>query len=139
MRSFANYQMPENSRQDAERHALQSPEREVCGFIYPDHYVPLTNLAANPNTFIADPAEVAKALARYGEPMAIFHSHPGGSPNPSEDDLRLASYYNSSIIIIGTFINGRLELSQGSSAAAARSRACSTTITVTSSDNAPPI
>ncbi len=93
-------------------HALSSPEREVCGFVYNDHYVPLTNIADDPRMFIADPAEVAIALAHYGEPLAIFHSHPNGSLHPSPQDLTLESYYLNSIIIIGKIVNGRLELFQ---------------------------
>jgi proteasome lid subunit RPN8/RPN11 len=101
-----------NNLKDAERNALESPEREVCGFIYENKYIPLTNIAKDSRTFIADPTEVAVALVRYGEPLAIFHSHPNGSLGPSAKDLELASYYNTSIIIIGAIIKGRLELSQ---------------------------
>lgn len=104
--------MPGNSHRDAEQQALESPDREVCGFVYGDKYIPLTNLAEDTRSFIADPGEVAKALAQYGEPLAIFHSHPNGCLEPSGRDLELASYYNNSIIVIGTIINGRLELSQ---------------------------
>lgn len=99
-------------RRGLERHALSSPEREVCGFVYHDRYVRLTNVAENPNSFSADPSEVAHCLARYGEPQVIFHSHPNGTPNASGQDLQLASYYINSTIIIGVIINGRLELSQ---------------------------
>jgi proteasome lid subunit RPN8/RPN11 len=91
-------------------HTLSSPDREVCGFLYHDQYIPLTNVAADPRAFIADPTEVAIALERYGEPLAIFHSHPNGSPEPSVQDLRLASYYNNSIMLIGMIVGGRLEL-----------------------------
>jgi proteasome lid subunit RPN8/RPN11 len=101
-----------NNLKDPERDALESAEREVCGFIYENRYVPLTNIAKKSGTFIADPAEVAVTLARYGEPVAIFHSHPNGSPAPSAEDVRLASYYSNSMILIGRIINGRLELSQ---------------------------
>ena len=112
MRSFENCRMLVNNLKDPERDVLQSADREVCGFIYENRYVPLTNIAKDSRTFIADPAEVAVILARYGEPVAIFHSHPNGSPNPSEEDVRLASYYLNSTILIGRIINGRLELSQ---------------------------
>ena len=94
------------------RHALSSPDREVCGFVYSDRYVPLTNIAHDPWMFIADPAEVATALAHYGEPVAIFHSHPNGSLHPSVQDLRLKSYYINSTIMIGKIVNGILELFQ---------------------------
>jgi proteasome lid subunit RPN8/RPN11 len=104
--------MPGNNHRDAEQHTLESPDREVCGFVYHDKYIRLTNIAANSRTFIADPAEVATALTDYGEPLAIFHSHPNGSLDPSAKDLELASYYSNSIIVIGAIIKGRLELFQ---------------------------
>jgi proteasome lid subunit RPN8/RPN11 len=95
---------------DAERHALRFPDREVCGFIYEDRYLPLTNIAKDPRAFIADPAEVALALSHHGEPLAIFHSHPDGSLQPSEQDLQLASYYTNSMMVIGTIVSGKLKL-----------------------------
>jgi proteasome lid subunit RPN8/RPN11 len=101
-----------NNLKNAEWHALEFPDREVCGFVYKSEYIPLTNIAKDPRSFIADPREVALVLARYGEPLAIFHSHPNGNLNPSEEDIQLASYYNNSMIIIGVIVSGKLELSQ---------------------------
>jgi proteasome lid subunit RPN8/RPN11 len=101
-----------NNLKGAERHALECAEREVCGFVYENTYIPLTNIAKDPRIFIADRSEVAKALAHYGEPLAIFHSHPNGNLKPSEEDMRLASYYNNSIILIGRIVDGKLEVSQ---------------------------
>lgn len=101
-----------NKREDAEQHVLENPEREVCGFVYHDRYVRLTNTSPNPNSFIAEPAEIAKCLAHYGEPESIFHSHPNGTPRPSSKDLELASYYKNSIILIGTIVDGKLEIFQ---------------------------
>ncbi len=95
---------------EMERHAVSSPQREVCGFVYEDRYLPLTNLAKNSFSFFADPVQVASALARYGEPIAIFHTHPDGSVKPSLADIK-QSYYSNSTIIIGKIVNGRLELS----------------------------
>lgn len=100
------------SRRELHRHVLANPDCEVCGFVYEDGYIPLTNLAKDSRTFIADPAEVAMALAHHGEPLAIFHSHPNGNSNPSEKDLQLASYYNNSTILIGRIVDGKLELFQ---------------------------
>lgn len=112
MKNSANVRMPGSSRKDAEQHALSSPHREVCGFVYRDRYVRLTNTSKDPNSFIADPSEVASCLARVGEPLAIFHSHPNGSPNPSSNDLLLASYYINSVILIGIIASGKLKLYQ---------------------------
>jgi proteasome lid subunit RPN8/RPN11 len=112
MKNSASCLMPENRRKDAEHHAFSSPHREVCGFVYPDQYVRLTNISHDPNAFVADASEIAKCLSHYGEPLAIFHSHPNGSSQPSARDLQLASYYRNSTIIIGVIVKGRLELSQ---------------------------
>ena len=65
MRSFESCRMLVNNLKDPERDVLQSADREVCGFIYENRYVPLTNIAKDSRTFIADPAEVAVILARY--------------------------------------------------------------------------
>lgn len=102
--------MQGNNLKDAEQHALESPDREVCGFVYSNRYVRLTNTAQNPHSFIADPSEVAHCLARYGEPQAIFHTHPNGTSNASGTDLELASYYINSTILIGRIVSGKLEL-----------------------------
>ena len=85
-----------------EDHARSSPGREVCGFIYERRYVPLTNLSEDPNRFLADPSEVASALARYGEPAAVFHTHPHGPAQASATDLH-EYYYISSKLLIGSF------------------------------------
>ena len=90
-----------------EKHALSEPDREVCGFVYQNFYHPLRNLASDHSSFYADPADIAMALVRYGEPAAIFHTHPCGVDSPSETDRKL-SYYNNSTTIIGTLKGGRL-------------------------------
>src|SRR5437763_1322683 len=101
---------PEVLRQ-MEAHARAFPDQEVCGFVYASMYVPLTNRAVDRHIeFYADPAEVAQALARHGEPTAIFHIHPPHAPLlPSAKD-RDEYYYNNSTIIIGKLIGGRLHL-----------------------------
>jgi len=80
--------------------ALSDPEKEVCGFVYSDHYVSLTNQRSSENMFVADPQSVARALARLGEPDAIFHTHPNGILRPSTEDLA-CWHYPRSILIIG--------------------------------------
>lgn len=95
---------------EMEKHALTNQHREVCGFVYEDRYVPLANLAVDSFSFFADPVQIASALARYGEPIAIFHTHPNGSAEPSLADIKQSYYYNSTMLI-GKIVNGRLELS----------------------------
>src|SRR4029077_16060218 len=57
-----NFSVNKQLLQLIEKHALSAPDREVCGFVYPDRYPPLANRSANPNRFEADPAEVASLL-----------------------------------------------------------------------------
>jgi proteasome lid subunit RPN8/RPN11 len=92
-----------------EKHALSTPDREVCGFVYADHYEPLRNLSANPNRFQADPAQVASFLATYGEPQFIFHTHPNGASKPSDQD-HAEFYYPNSTMLVGIVLNGKLKL-----------------------------
>src|SRR5262249_31208943 len=95
---------------EMEKHALSAPDREVCGFVYCDKYIPLTNRSLNSYRFEADPGEVAAALAKHGEPQSIFHTHPNGSLEISDTD-RSNAYYPHSTILIGVVVNGRLKLS----------------------------
>ena len=97
--------------QDMKKHALGMPDREVCGFVYQDFYFPLRNLADSSVSFYADPVEVAFALAHYGEPEAVFHTHPDGTDSPSGSDRKL-SYYSNSTILIGTLHGDTLTLNE---------------------------
>jgi proteasome lid subunit RPN8/RPN11 len=94
-----------------EQHALSDPDREVCGFVYENFYLPLRNLAADNRSFYADPEDIALALARYGEPKAIFHTHPAGFEEPSEID-KMLSYYIYSTTIIGVLEDGKLAVNE---------------------------
>jgi proteasome lid subunit RPN8/RPN11 len=100
----------EKIRQELKEHAFGTPDREVCGFVYQDIYFRLRNLANDGQSFYADPADVAFALAHYGEPLAIFHTHPNGLAIPSEIDISM-SYYINSTMIIGILDKERLLLS----------------------------
>jgi len=90
-----------------EAHAQSEPAGEVCGFVYDDRYVPLRNVSGSNRRFYADPADVTIALSRYGEPKAIFHTHPGSDLTLSAEDFRMW-YYSSSTMIVGCLENGRL-------------------------------
>ena len=89
-----------------EAHAATSTG-EVCGFVYPDKFIPLPNLDPRGDHFYADPRVLAKTLANFGEPEIIFHSHPNGNLNLSAEDLRLW-YYTGSTMMIGCMFRGRL-------------------------------
>ena len=94
-----------------EEHARSSPDFEVCGFVYSERYVPLRNRSEHPRRFEADPRDIAAALARYGEPLAVFHSHPHGPAHPSVSDLQNFHYISSSMWIGSWSEAGSLELS----------------------------
>ena len=81
--------------------ALSVPESEACGFIYSDHYIPLPNQSPDGSKFDASPESIAHALARFGEPAAIFHTHPNGILHPSPQDVT-RWHYPRSVLIIGT-------------------------------------
>jgi len=87
-------------------HATSS-EAEICGFVYGDRYIPLPNNASNRDRYSADPRALAGALASFGEPEIIFHTHPNGNLEPSAEDRRLW-YYTNSTMMIGCMVRGRL-------------------------------
>ena len=103
-----NYKLPAQVRAEILREVEFHSGEEICGFIYAETYVPLTNRSREPRTsFVADPGELARALNRYGEPDAIFHLHPNGGLAPSQRDLQ-EHYYSNSRMLIGTIENGEL-------------------------------
>lgn len=66
---------------------------EICGFIMEDwSFKQITNVSLKPETsFFMDPQEMLafmKSLDDVTEITGVFHSHPGGSPDPSPDDLQ---------------------------------------------------
>jgi proteasome lid subunit RPN8/RPN11 len=84
-----------------------SSSGEVCGFVYDNHYAPLLNVSDKTNCFYADPSALASVLSKYGEPAAIFHSHPNGCLELSEEDKTMW-YYSNSTMIVGCVTDGRL-------------------------------
>jgi proteasome lid subunit RPN8/RPN11 len=91
-----------------EQHALSDPDHEICGFLYLDHYLPLKTVSNDVAHFQAEPSELARAITKYGEPLAIFHTHPNGPLDPSLEDLA-SPYYINSIMIIGKIQDGKLQ------------------------------
>ena len=71
--------------------AVKSPEAEVCGFVTSDgivHIIP--NVSANPaHAFFMDPQlQIAFLKERHQDVIGVFHTHPGGSLEPSEQDIK---------------------------------------------------
>jgi proteasome lid subunit RPN8/RPN11 len=90
-----------------EEHAASS-NGEVCGFVYDKHYVPLPNLSSKEDQFYGDPSTLARILFQFGEPVAIFHTHPNGCLELSVKDKRMW-YYSNSTMIVGCVRDGRLQ------------------------------
>ena len=83
---------------DIEAHA-SSTNAEICGFIYKDRYVPIPNIASDPNHYFGDPRALARILSNYGEPDIIFHTHPNGNLALSAEDRSLWYYVNSTMMV----------------------------------------
>lgn len=70
-------------------HAIREMPREACGLVVAKdgvvEYRPCRNLAETEIEFILDPADYARAEDE-GEILAIVHSHPNASANPSQAD-----------------------------------------------------
>lgn len=60
---------------------------EACGLVYGESVVWITNRASDPaHYFEMDNEELLDAFTEFGQPDAVWHSHPDGNPNPSETD-----------------------------------------------------
>lgn len=69
--------------------ARKSPDAEACGFVLSDGRVWLIpNVSANPaHAFFMDPQiQIAFLKEHYRDVIGVFHTHPGGSIEPSEQD-----------------------------------------------------
>lgn len=78
------------------RWASSSPDVEVCGLVWATErgqtVHPLKNVHPEPATYYRTaPKDVRDAFTAMdeqgGEPLAWYHSHPGGKPDPSEEDM----------------------------------------------------
>lgn len=101
-------------------HAQQFAEREVCGLIggkngLPLHCYPVSNVAEQPECrFLLDAREQIQAMRqmreRGEELVAIFHSHPSTSAEPSPADLQQSEYPGALYLIISLGTKGVLEM-----------------------------
>ncbi len=73
-----------------QQHAAETKERECCGLIIAHHmrkqYIRISNVAPENEQFIMDAAEQAAAEDK-GTVLAVVHSHPHISPQPSQADM----------------------------------------------------
>lgn len=71
-------------------HAAREYPRECCGLIIirrgKQTYKPCRNNSAGEAFFCLDPSDYAEAESQ-GEIIAVVHSHPDGTPDPSQADL----------------------------------------------------
>ena len=89
---------------------LRDPEKETCGILagkanHIEKIFPLANVSDNPKfCYIIDAKEqlaIFKALRSQAlEMVAIYHSHVDSQAYPSQKDIELAFYPESSYIII---------------------------------------
>jgi proteasome lid subunit RPN8/RPN11 len=94
-------------------HARESQPKEAVGLLggCPDGRVtlalPLRNIAVENKRFVADPFEQFSALSRLKSEdlhlLAIYHSHPHGGVDPSEEDLEHAKRWLSCAHLIIAF------------------------------------
>jgi proteasome lid subunit RPN8/RPN11 len=103
--------------------AAAAPDREICGLLFGDdgwiaEARPAANVAADPSRwFEIDPAALfaAHRAERGGGPRLIghYHSHPGGSAEPSPRDLAAAEPGKLWLIIGGGAIRAWIAADDG--------------------------
>lgn len=90
--------------------AHQAPDREICGLVgaintRPTRIYPVANVAENPQRhFLLDGKQQIETMRQMRDNdetlFAIYHSHPNGSPEPSQEDIEKAAYPNTLYLII---------------------------------------
>jgi proteasome lid subunit RPN8/RPN11 len=94
-------------------HARKSQPNEAVGLLGGNSdgrvtlALPLPNIAVENKRFVADPFEQFSALRRLKSEdlqlLAIYHSHPDGGVDPSEEDLEYAKRWSSCAHLIVAF------------------------------------
>lgn len=90
--------------------AQHSPNSEICGLVgaidtRPTCVYPITNVADDPDHhFLLDGKQQIDAMRQMRERnenlFAIYHSHPNGSAQPSQEDIQKAAYPDTLYLII---------------------------------------
>ncbi len=101
--------------------AQKSPDLEICGLIggsadHGQHSYAITNVANAPaQRYEMDPGEQIQAIKTMREQqqdlVAIYHSHPSSSAQPSSTDIEQAAYPDAIYLILSLDTVGVLELS----------------------------
>lgn len=68
--------------------AEEAAPNEACGVLLPNgDAVRITNVSPDPESFFAlEMDELVAVYEEHGNITGVWHSHPGGSPEPSETD-----------------------------------------------------
>jgi [CysO sulfur-carrier protein]-S-L-cysteine hydrolase len=82
--------------------------KEACGLLVGrgagERFIPVKNIAAHPDQYEMDPAEliaVFRTLRETGKQLiAIVHSHPHGPAEPSKMDIERAHYPEAAHLIV---------------------------------------
>ena len=75
-----------NWRDAAKAHMATCYPNEGCGVVINGEFIPLPNIHHEPHKAFVMSAEALAAAQDAGELQAIVHSHPDGSPHPSDAD-----------------------------------------------------
>ena len=63
---------------------------EACGVVLHDgRVVEIRNVARRPGLFEMDATELVAVYEEYGDIDGVWHSHPGGTKDPSVEDLEV--------------------------------------------------
>jgi len=96
-------------------HVQSEAPLEACGLVggrdgQSALVIPITNVLRSPTRYRMDPQEQLNAFLLLEEQecdlLAIYHSHPQGSPYPSETDRSEAYYPDSLYVILSPGENG---------------------------------
>lgn len=90
-------------------HALEVLPDECCGILVGKGAVieraePMRSIMPSPDAYVMDPLQQIEVFARMREQgeslLGIYHSHPGGPPEPSGADVQMAFHPEAAYIIV---------------------------------------
>lgn len=71
--------------------AKEAAPMEACGFVMPGwSLVFMPNVADEPGNFRIDDNALLQFYTDFPPPLGLFHTHPGGRPEPSRTDIDYA-------------------------------------------------
>ena len=106
--------IPEEIRRQLDEHAAAEAPNEACGLIafrggVAERYLPATNAARSPYRFELQPRDPMDFfLEDEGYELAVFHSHPTDSAQPSRTDLENIGLWAGRLYLILSRATGEL-------------------------------